>query len=127
MSRRRSIYIDGFKHSNPLPNACRIGNLVMSSVIVGRDPGARTVPPSLETQCANMFAYVRSTVEAAGGTTGDIIKMTFWMKDRSQRDILNGAWAAMFPDPDNRPARHSVQTELDGGVLIQCDFTAVLG
>jgi hypothetical protein len=36
-ARRKSIHIGGFKHVNPIPNACRIGNLVMSGVILGRD------------------------------------------------------------------------------------------
>jgi hypothetical protein len=37
MTRRKSIHIGEFKHANPIPNACRIGNLLMSGVILGRD------------------------------------------------------------------------------------------
>ena len=73
--RRKSIHIGSFTHANPIPNACRIGYLVMSGVILGRDPGGK-MPESLEAQCANMFAHMKATVEAAGGTTDDIIKMT---------------------------------------------------
>ena len=39
MTRRKSIHIGEFKHANPIPNACRIGNLLMSGVILGRDAG----------------------------------------------------------------------------------------
>ena len=66
-SRRRSIHIGGFKHANPIPNASRIGNLVMSGVILGRDAEGK-MPDSMEAQCANMFAHMKAIVEAAGGT-----------------------------------------------------------
>ena len=124
--RRKSIHIGEFKHVNPIPNACRIGNLVMSGVIVGRDPGTGNIPDSLEAQCANMFAHMKATVEAAGGTTDDIIKITVWLKDRAHRAPLNAVWLQYFPDEHSRPARHSLQMDMDGGALVQCDFTAVV-
>ena len=62
---------------------------------------------------------------AAGGSTDDIIKMNVWMKDRSNRDVLNAEWVKMFPDPHSRPARHTSQAALEGGQLIVCDITAV--
>ena len=37
-SRRQSVHIGAFKHANPIPNASRIGNLVMSGVILGAIP-----------------------------------------------------------------------------------------
>jgi 2-iminobutanoate/2-iminopropanoate deaminase len=125
-ARRRSVHIGGFKHANPIPNACRIGNLVMSGVILGRDPGSGNMPASLDAQCANMFAHMKATVEAAGGTTDDIIKMTVWLKDRAQRGPVNAEWLKMFPDEHSRPARHALQVEMEGGALVQCDFTAVI-
>ena len=124
-ARRKSIHIGDFKHANPIPNACRIGNLVMSGVILGRD-SAGNMPASLETQCANMFAHMKATVEAAGGSTSDIIKMTVWLKDRSQRAPVNAEWLKMFPDEHSRPARHALQSDMEGGALVQCDFTAVI-
>ena len=123
-ARRKSVHIGGFKHVNPIPNACRIGNLVMSGVILGRDADGR-MPESLEAQCANMFAHMKATVEAAGGTTDDVIKMTVWLKDRSQRGPLNAEWLKMFPDETSRPARHTSQASLEGGQLINCDITAL--
>ena len=126
MARRSSIHIGGFKHANPIPNASRIGNLLMSGVILGRDPVTSEMPPQLEAQCANMFAHMKAIVEAGGGTTDDIIKMTVWLKDRSQRVPVNAEWIKMFPDEHSRPARHSLLMEMEGGTLVQCDFTAVI-
>ena len=124
-ARRKSVHIGGFQHVNPIPNACRIGNLVMSGVILGRDADGK-MPESLEAQCANMFGHMKATVEAAGGTTDDIIKMTVWLKDRSQRGPVNVEWLKMFPDEHSRPARHALQMDMEGGALVQCDFTAVI-
>jgi enamine deaminase RidA (YjgF/YER057c/UK114 family) len=126
MAKRKSIQVAGFGHVNPIPAACRIGNLVMSGGIHGIDPVTGKVAATLEEQCAHMFAHVRTIVEQAGGHTDDIIKMTVWMTDRSQRAALNHEWLKMFPDERARPARHTQRAALDGGMQIQCDFTAVI-
>jgi 2-iminobutanoate/2-iminopropanoate deaminase len=125
--RRKSINIGGFAHKNPIPNACRIGNLLMSGVILGRDPATNEMPADIATQCANMFAHMKAIVEAGGGTTDDIIKMTVFLQDRSQRAPVNVEWIKMFPDEHSRPARHALQMDMEGGALVQCDFTAVIG
>jgi len=124
MARRQSIEIPGFSHANPIPGASRIGNLVMSSVISGRDPETGETPDDMAQQIVNIFAHIRSAIEAAGGTPEDIIKITFWVPDPvSGRAALNGEWEKMFPDAASRPARHT----LAGSARVSCDFVAVLG
>ena len=125
-ARRRSINVAGFGHQNPIPAASRIGNVLMSSVISGRDPISGTLPANIEDQCAEMFRVVRRIVEAAGGTPADIIKMTVWLRDPANREPLNVEWVRMFPDPDSRPARHTLPLAGDGASLVQCDITAVI-
>lgn len=124
MVQRDSVYIEGFHHANPLPHASRIGNLMMSGVIVPRDAEGNR-PDTLEEQCALIFRHVKELVEAAGGTTDNIIKMTFWLQDPSDRTVLNAEWTRMFPDPDHRPTRHSQKDVSGGPNLITCDVTAV--
>lgn len=126
MAKRQSICIEDFPHANPIPAACRIGPLLCSGVIYGRDPLTQQVPADLAQQCELMFQHVRSIVEAAGGTLEDVIKMTLWMKDKSQRETVNRYWEQAFPDPDARPARHALEGQFSGTMLIQCDFMAVL-
>ena len=127
MARRKSIHIKEFKHANPIPACSRIGNIVMSGIINGVDPATGKVAATLEEQCAHMFQHMRRMVEAAGGSTDDIIKMNVWM-DRGKRDALNREWLKMFPDEHSRPARHTHRATLDGegGIQVQCDFMAVL-
>jgi enamine deaminase RidA (YjgF/YER057c/UK114 family) len=127
MAKRQSINGPIARHENPIPNASRIGNIVMSSVIGAMNPGTRELPPSLELQVANVFAAIRGDVEAAGGTVDDIIKVTFWVKDPgAQRAALNTEWVKMFPDAASRPARHTQSLPPDSKALVQADFIAVL-
>jgi 2-iminobutanoate/2-iminopropanoate deaminase len=127
MAVRKSIYVEGFSHKNPIPAACLIGGTLYSGSIQGSDPASGKYGATLEEQCVLMFAHVRRIVEAAGGSTADIIKVTVWMADRTQRAALNVPWLAMFPDPHSRPARHTMNGDLDGGKLIECSFVALIG
>jgi len=128
MSNRRSINGARARHQNPIPNASRIGNIVMSSVISGTNPGTRELPPDLAGQMANLFAHVRADIEAAGGSVDDIIKMTFWMQDPATgRASINDEWVKMFPNEASRPARHTQPSSSGGNALVTCDFVAVLG
>lgn len=126
MARRQSINVEGFGHSMPIPAACRIDNIVTSGLVTGLDPATGRMAATIETQCANMFATMRRLVEAAGGTVEDIVKLTVWLNDRAQRDIVNVEWLRMFPDAESRPARSTLNRDLGGGKYVECEFTAVL-
>ena len=125
MSRRMSIYTESFSHSNPTPSACRIGPLLMSGIINGIVKGA--VAGSLEEQAALSFQRIGEVMAAAGGSLDDIVKVNVTFADITQRARTNAAWVAMFPDPQNRPSRHSPQAVLDNGKLVQCDIVAWIG
>jgi 2-iminobutanoate/2-iminopropanoate deaminase len=127
VGKRQSVNGSKPRHENPIPNASRIGNLVMSSVIVGTNPGTRELPEGFEAQVAKIFVHIRHDVEAAGGGVDDLIKITFWVRDpASQRAALNTEWLKLFPDPNSRPARHTQTLPPGGRSLVQADFVAVL-
>lgn len=126
MSRRVSIEVPGFAHVNPVPAASRIGSFLFTGVLTGRDPVTNEMPESLDAQCANVFAHVRSVLDAAGASTDDVAKMTFWVADYRDRDAINREWVAMFPDASTRPARQVMAAQLDGGALVHADLVAVL-
>jgi len=127
MAKRESVNFPGFSHANPIPNASRIGNIYMSSIISGRDPQTEVMPDALEDQISNIFAHLRSAMTAVGGSPDQIIKVNFWIGDpASGRQALNGEWEKMFPDPAARPARHTLALTSKGPSKVTCDFTAVL-
>ena len=127
MSKRVSFELPGVEHTHPIPGGCRIGSFLITSVVSGKDPGTGAFPEGIEGQCAQMFANVRRLIEAASGTPEDILKMTVWMKDLSDRKHLNKEWLALFPDPESRPARHTfVSRDLVEPILVECEFMAVV-
>ena len=81
---RRSIYIDEFAHKSPIPNASRIGNIIVSGLLRGVDPATQAFPPTVEQQCEFMFANLRRCVEA-GGAQG---------RGHHQGDVLDEGIAA---------------------------------
>jgi enamine deaminase RidA (YjgF/YER057c/UK114 family) len=123
MARRRSIHIAGFKHGNPIPAATRLGPLLVSSVIVGRDPATGKMPDSVEEQCVHIFAHVRAMLAEAGATAEDVVKMEFWVPDPATgRAVINREWQKMFPDLDSCPSRHTQA----GGATLQASFMAYI-
>jgi 2-iminobutanoate/2-iminopropanoate deaminase len=126
MAKRKAIYIDGFGHKNPIPAASRVGNVVASGIIYGLDIATGKPAATLDEQAKLMFQHLKTIVEAAGGTLDDIVKLNVWLADRSKREAVNREWLAMFPDPATRPARQAMHAEMTPGILVQCDFLAVI-
>jgi enamine deaminase RidA (YjgF/YER057c/UK114 family) len=122
--RRRAIQ-KGRRHAAPIPSACRIGPIMMSSVILGTDPADHSMPEDIETQAVNMFVNLKDIAEAAGGSTDDIVMMTIWAKDPGNIEAVNREWLQMFPEFDTRPARHTMQFVGEGPGLIRCTITMV--
>jgi len=123
---RTAIEIPGFAHRNPLPVASRIGDIVASGVLTGRDPGTGEMPTDLATQCANAFHHVRSVMTAAGGSVDDVLKLTVHLSDARDREALNDEWTRMFPDAATRPVRQVIAATLDGDARIHVDILAVI-
>ncbi len=127
MSKRKSIEVPGIQHTHPIPNASCIGAVLASGSIFGTDPATGKIPPGIELQSKLLFENVRRIMEAAGGTTDHILKMTVYLRDKNLRQHVNKEWLAMFPDEHSRPARHSFQTDdLAEGTLVSCDILAVI-
>ena len=122
---RSSIYVGEIAHQSPIPNASRIGNIIVSGLIRGADPATAKLAPTLEQQCAFMFRHMRQVAEAGGATVEDIIKVTVWMQELARKPV-NDEWVKMFPDPAARPARQIIEAPMEPGVLVQCDFMAVI-
>ena len=122
MAKRKAIYVKEFLHGNPIPAASRIGPFVQTGVISGKDPATGDMPDAME----DLFGHIQRIVEAAGGSTEDILKITFWMGDPSERAKLNEPWVAMFPDEATRPTRHTLPGSAAAASKVQCSFTAII-
>jgi 2-iminobutanoate/2-iminopropanoate deaminase len=54
-----------------------------------------------------------------------VAKLNVFLSDDADRAHVNTEWLRMFPDPDDRPARHTVRADLRRGMLMQLEFVAV--
>ena len=88
MPKRQSINEPVARHENPIPNASMKGNILMSSIISGRDPETHTMPPDAEAQIANIFKHIKAAVEAAGGTV--LSGMCFYQSYAREMSEANG-------------------------------------
>jgi enamine deaminase RidA (YjgF/YER057c/UK114 family) len=125
---RRSIEVPGFNHApQPIPAACRMANIVVTGGIYGLDVDSGKVPDDPARQTALMFENLQRVLAAAGATLGQVVKMTFWVRNPEARAFINPAWLEAFPDPRSRPARHTLQNDhMPANLLIQCDALAVV-
>jgi 2-iminobutanoate/2-iminopropanoate deaminase len=122
----RSIDVLGLAHNAPVPVAARVGNLLCSSAIAGKDAATGELPADGATQAKNAFANLRRVLEAGGATLADVAKLSITVKDNSVREAINAEWLALFPDPHDRPARHIVVHELQHGMALQLEFIALI-
>jgi len=121
------IDVPGVRHGNlPIPMGVRVGKLVYSSGIHGMDPVSQEIPDDPAAQIGLVFRHMRTIVENAGGSTGDIGFVLVRLRDAGLRDLVNAAWVEMFPDPLDRPARNVQLQELGWNMVIHLEMTAVL-
>jgi len=124
---RRSIEVPGVSHGNaPIPMGARVGNMIYSSGIMGKDPATNALPEDAPSQAKFMFANLRSLLAQGGAGLGDLVHVKAYVKDNSHRDALNAEWLQCFPDPHDRPARHTMVADLPGGMLVQIEVVAVV-
>ena len=126
MGKRQTLEIPGVRHAAPIPMGARIGNLLFSSGVMGKDPATDSLPDDPARQAELMFQNVRTLLELAGGGLDDVARFTVYLKDNAYREHLNREWLRAFPDEHDRPARHTLLWDLPGGMLMQCELVAVL-
>ena len=126
MAWRESFDVPPSIHQNPIPTACRVGNVLFTSVIGGRDPETGATPESVEEQAANVFENLRNILAKAGGTPSDVARVTVFVSDPSVRPHVNKPWLEMFPDEASRPARHTI-VQGGGGPAVSIEVIAVIG
>src|SRR5581483_8045664 len=98
MAKRESIILPGMAHGAPIPMGSKIGNMVYSSGIGGRDQEKNVIPEDPAEQAACMFRNIRQFMELAGGSVDDIIHLQLLLKDAGDRKYIEPEWTKMFPD-----------------------------
>jgi 2-iminobutanoate/2-iminopropanoate deaminase len=104
----------------------RVGNVLYSSGIPGKDPATDSLPDDTASQARFAFENMHALLTAGGATLDQLIRVTVYIKDNSARAAVNEAWLRCFPDPHDRPARHTLVYDLPGGMLVQLEVVAII-
>lgn len=128
---KRSLHVPGLGHGNtPIPMGARVGNLLCSSGINGADATAGKLPEDPLAQIKHAFANLQSLLAAGGARLTDVVKLTVYLKDgpnqKAMREAINVEWIACFPEADDRPARHILIYDLQNGMALQLEVTAMV-
>ena len=125
--RRRSIEVEGVGHgAAPIPMGARVGNVLYSSGIAGGDPATGKLAEGAAAQAACAFRNMQSLLTNGGATLADVVRMTVYVKEPGAREPVNAEWLKCFPDPHDRPARHTLNYDLQHGMLLQLEVVAVI-
>jgi 2-iminobutanoate/2-iminopropanoate deaminase len=112
---RSNHEIPGHGHHDPIPMGARVGDLYASSGVSGVDTAG---PDKLEPvdgaagQAHHGLRNVVSLAEEGGMGAGDIGLITVLVQDHADMAVVDQEWSALFPDPNDRPARHVMQMGL---------------
>lgn len=124
----RAINPDGVPHhQNPIPAAAIHNGVLMTSAIMGKDPATGEFPADKADQVALAFRHLERILESAGATPDDVVKLSLYFRDKSDRALVNPHWLRLYPDEAARPARHAHVAELPDGCCLQMEVFAVLG
>lgn len=122
----RSIDVPGASHNAPIPAAARVGKILCTSAIAGKDASGHELPADAGAQARNAFANLRAVLAAGGAGLQHVVKLSIAIKAEPVRAAVNAEWLACFPDPHDRPARHITVQDLQHGMWLQIEAIAVL-
>lgn len=123
--RQKSIEIKGLEHNAPIPLACRVGPILATSGVGGKDPATGKLPADAEGQAFHCFDNLKKILAEGSCDLGDVVKITCFVTDDAHRNAINKYWNECYPDAHQRPARHTLVAPLRGGMLIQLEALAV--
>ncbi|WP_432824601.1 RidA family protein [Dactylosporangium sp. CA-092794] len=128
MGKRKTFELPGLDHgATPIPLASQVGNVFRTSGVMGRDPATGVLAEDGATQVAQVFANVEALLRVAGLGLERIVFLEVLLADDALRGEINKHWLAWFPDPGDRPARHTTVRALPPGFLVQLLVEAVAG
>jgi reactive intermediate/imine deaminase len=106
--------------------AAAAGKTVYLSGQIGLEPGTgELISENFEGQVRQSFANMQAVIEEAGGSLGDIVKLTLFLTDLSKFASANAIMADIIPQPF--PARSTLGVaSLPKGAQFEVEAVVVL-
>jgi 2-iminobutanoate/2-iminopropanoate deaminase len=120
---RKALQPDGLAVPKPPYSPVVVsGDTVYTAGQTGVDAAGSLVEGGIAEQVRQTLENVRTCVEAAGCTMGDVVKVNAYLADLGDLPAYNEVYVEFFDGP--HPARTSVQAGLPAGVLIEIEAVA---
>lgn len=106
MTKKQIISIDASK-AGPYSHGVKVGTLLFLSG-KGADSNAKTISE----QTISTFQKIKTVLNAANATVSDIVKVTVFLKDKTEFKEMNAAYRNFFEDngvTEEFPARTTVE------------------
>ncbi len=111
----------------PYSQAVKVGNTVYLSGQIPLVPETmEVVTESFEAQAVQVFQNLSAVAEAAGGTLGDIVKLTILLSDMDHFAAVNEVMTRYFTEPYPARAAYAVK-QLPKGVDVEIEGILVTG
>ncbi len=110
----------------PYSQAIRAGDLLFVSGQIPLDPKTgELVKSGVADETKKVLENLKAILEAAGGSFGDVVKTTIFLKDMNNFSVVNEVYGSFFPQPF--PARATVEVaRLPRDVNVEIDVIAKL-
>lgn len=110
----------------PYSQAVRAGDLLFVSGQIPLDAqSGELVRTGVADETKKVLENLRAIIEAAGGSLGDVVKTTIFLKDMNNFSVVNEIYGTFFPQPF--PARATVEVaRLPRDVNVEIDAIAKL-
>jgi 2-iminobutanoate/2-iminopropanoate deaminase len=105
------------------PPAIVAGGYVYTSGLLGVDAIGRTDQPDAAAEARRALERLKSVVEAAGSSLGQVASVTVYLRNPRDFEAMNTVYREFFPD--KAPARTTVGAELPHGAQVMISAIAV--
>lgn len=108
----------------PYSQAIEVNGMIYTSGVIPVVPATGEIPEGVEAQADQAIGNLAALLEAAGTSTGQVIKTTVFIKDMNDFGKINEVYAKYFTG--TYPARSCVEVaRLPKDVLIEIEAVAV--
>jgi 2-iminobutanoate/2-iminopropanoate deaminase len=95
--RQKSIEVKGLSHgAAPIPMACRVGPILETTGIMGKNPDTGEMPSNAEAQAHLCFQNLERVLKAAEMDMGDVVKISVVVVDDTYRSASRGCSVARW-------------------------------
>jgi len=124
--KRQSIHTDSApKAIGTYSQAVRSGSTVYLSGQIGLDPATMEMVQGVDRQIHRVFENLKAVAAAAGGSLGDVVKLTVYLTDLQNFGRVNEIMQEFFVAP--YPARAAIGVaSLPRGASVEVDAILVL-